>query len=420
MPIVVVILGVLVSVVLRHIVSLLAMMGKPNAGIVKDLSFQPTVTVICPVFNEGEAVYLTIESIAQSNYPNDKVELIAIDDCSSDDSYQWLLKAQQDFTNIRIRVDKNARNLGKARTQSVALRRCDAEVILCIDSDAIFAPDAIRELAACFVDPKIGAVGGVVGVRNSNQNVLTSCQSMIYAENFQLLKISENWTQSVICLSGCMLAIRRELFVKIEPSIAARNFCGLAVKDGEDRFLTHMVQLEGYGTVINPKARCLTRVPDTLGSLWNQQIRWQRSGIRDFALTMRTLHEHIWKLPANPNLLYGLVCPTLAALVSIFMILVVPFDHVVFAVSTYWVGFCVVLACLYQLLMRRYWPEQKLTASWRLIGLAAYAGWGVVGRLIEICALCTLDSTSWMTREQPSDAMPVPEVAVAYAGAERA
>lgn len=413
MPVVVVILGVLVSVVLRHVISLLATMGKADAGVTKDYSLEPTVTVICPVFNEGQAVYLTIASIAQSNYPNDKVELIAIDDCSTDDSYYWILKAQEDFTNLRIRVDRNEQNLGKARTQSIALRRSDAELILCIDSDAIFAPDAIRELAACFVDPRVGAVGGAVGVRNANQNVLTSCQAMIYAENFLLLKQSENWTRSVICLSGCMLAIRRELFVKIEPKIAARNFCGLGVKDGEDRFLTHMVQMEGYGTVINPKARCLTRVPDSLGSLWNQQIRWQRSGIRDFGLTMRTLHDHIWKLPANPNFLYGLVCPTLAALVSIFTILVLPFDHAIFAVSIYWLGFCVVLASVYQLWMQSNWPEQKLTSSWRLIGLAAYVGWGVVGRLIELCALCTLDSTSWMTRQQPLETAQVSEPAVA-------
>ena len=55
-----------------------------------------------PCYNEGKTVYETIESISKSNYPNDKFEVIAQDDCSVDDSYEWMLKAQRDFTNIRI------------------------------------------------------------------------------------------------------------------------------------------------------------------------------------------------------------------------------------------------------------------------------------------------------------------------------
>jgi len=40
-----------------------------------------------------------------------------------------------------------------------------------IDSDCIFDPDAIRELTACFAEPRIGSVGGRVGVRNPNDSV---------------------------------------------------------------------------------------------------------------------------------------------------------------------------------------------------------------------------------------------------------
>ena len=48
------------------------------------------------------------------------------------------------------------------------------EVILCIDSDAVFDSAAIRELTACLADPRIGAVGGAVGVCNLNKKILTA------------------------------------------------------------------------------------------------------------------------------------------------------------------------------------------------------------------------------------------------------
>ena len=392
-----VILGLLVSTVLRHMVSAFLKISNPTCGFTRDYSYQPTVSILLPCFNEGRAVYETIESICRSDYPKEKFEILAIDDYSSDDSYVWIRKAQVDFADTRIYAGRNSSNCGKAETQSNALGLAKGEVILCIDSDAIFAPNAIRELTACLADRKIGAVGGAVGVRNANKNLLTACQALIYAENFHFLKLFENWTQSVICLSGCMLAVRRDLFVKIQPKLAARNFFGLKVKDGEDRFLTHMVQMEGLGTVINPNATCITDVPDNLRTLWNQQIRWQRSGIRDFCLTLRTLHQHIWELRPNPNLLYGLVFPTLAAMVSIFLLLLNPF--LLICVAPFWIGFYFVMAGLYDILTRFFLPDQRINNPFRLLSLATFSVWIVAGRLIELCALCTLDSTSWMTRQ---------------------
>jgi hyaluronan synthase len=80
----------------------------------------------------------TIESISKCNYPNEKFEVIAQDDCSIDDSYGWVLKAQRDFTNIRIRTGRNTVNSGKARTACNALQHSSADIIISIDSDCIF------------------------------------------------------------------------------------------------------------------------------------------------------------------------------------------------------------------------------------------------------------------------------------------
>jgi hyaluronan synthase len=168
------IVGLLISWVIRLRLSALVRIGNPAWGITRDYSYEPSVSVLLHWFNEGRAVNETMESICRSHYPRDKFEIVAIDDRSADDSFDWILKAQNEFSDVRILASRNIRNCGKAETQSNALKMSLGEVILCIDSDAVFDSAAIRELTACLADPRIGAVGGAVGVCNLNKNILTA------------------------------------------------------------------------------------------------------------------------------------------------------------------------------------------------------------------------------------------------------
>nr|WP_312075755.1 glycosyltransferase [Chryseobacterium sp.] len=57
----------------------------------------PTCTIIVPAYNEGELVYHTLKSISESNYPKEKLEIMAIDDGSKDDTWEWIKKANEDL-----------------------------------------------------------------------------------------------------------------------------------------------------------------------------------------------------------------------------------------------------------------------------------------------------------------------------------
>ena len=50
--------------------------------------YEPTVTAIIPMFNEGAAIKETLESLLSSAYPHHKLSVICVDDCSTDDSYE--------------------------------------------------------------------------------------------------------------------------------------------------------------------------------------------------------------------------------------------------------------------------------------------------------------------------------------------
>jgi len=386
-------LCLLISVI-KYLIGLILRVSFPGAGVAKDYTLQPAVSVLLPCYNEGKTVYETIESISRSNYPVELFEVIAQDDCSADDSYQWMLKAQQDFTNIRIRTGCNSVNCGKARTVCNALQHSTAEIIISIDSDCIFHPDAIRELTSCFAEPRMGSVGGRVGVRNPNQSTLTAIQTLIYFSAFQLYKIPENSTRSICCISGCLFAIRRELLLKIEPSIRGRHWFGVPVNQGEDRFLTHQTLLRGFGTYINNDALCWTTVPHTLPQLFKQQLRWRRSIVRDLFYTLRTLPKHVWTL--HPNTVLNLVLTPLGAIVA-FVVVTTMFtsDPGAWFDPMPLVGYLGIAAIL-SWFVRRYSTRETLNHP---LAFGAYVAWSTISVLfLTPLALCTMDSADWGTR----------------------
>jgi hyaluronan synthase len=357
----------------------------------KDYAYQPSVSVLLPCYNEGANVYESIKSIRQSEYPAGRLEIICVDDCSVDDSYEWMLKAKEELPNIQ--VHKNVVNVGKNKTVLRALSFSRSEMVISIDSDTVFAPDTVTELMACFADPSIGAVGGAVGIRNVNDNVITAFQAFQYYIAFYLGKIAENWTRTVGCISGCLFAIRRQIMVELEPKMASRNWFGIQTSEGEDRFLTHMVAMKGYGTYINLNARCWTTAPNTLMQYFKQQLRWRRSALRDLFLTIRTLPQHT-KL--SPNVLYVFLLLPLTSLLALLRIAESLLHDPLFWIDPIALVPYMGTVLIVSLCMRKYTPEQAIHTP---VKLAAFGVWWIVNSIfLTILACFTLDSGDWGTR----------------------
>src|SRR5205085_3217174 len=140
--------------------------------------YEPTITVVVPLYNEGRSIYDTILSLVKLDYPQDKLEVTVVDDCSTDDSYEWACKAAREYPNVTVL--RNPVNMGKRKGINHAVRASKAEIIVSVDSDVIVYPTALRELVARFVSPQIAAVGGRIHVSNPNENWLTRLQTIKY------------------------------------------------------------------------------------------------------------------------------------------------------------------------------------------------------------------------------------------------
>lgn len=356
--------------------------------------YEPTVTVVVPLFNEGEGIYHTIISLLSQDYPASKLCVTVVDDCSTDDSYTWACSAAASNPG-RVTVLRNPHNMGKRRGINHAVREATSEIIVSVDSDVVVDPQAVRRLVARFVRDEIVAVGGRVNVSNPNENWLTRMQAIKYYFGYEYLKNLERSFSTVMCLSGCLTAYRRHVLVELEPILADRNILGVPIKYGEDRFLTRQIVKAGYQTTLTLDAVCWTVAPNTVAKYFSQQLRWRRSNLVDFFCGL----SHAWRLHPVVAIHYLSLFAMLLAYPPAMVEMLAAGSF--FQLATIHLGVLALFGVVY-------WRgAQDLPAAARVhpLWLMPMAVVMPVTYLIYTpLALFTLDSSSWETRGKPAPA----------------
>jgi cellulose synthase/poly-beta-1,6-N-acetylglucosamine synthase-like glycosyltransferase len=359
--------------------------------------YEPTVTAVIPMFNEGVAIKETLQSVLDSGYPHSKLKVICIDDCSTDDSYEHAREVAKK-SGGRLRILRNRANLGKRRSIIRATREADTEIIVSVDSDVVVDADAVHQLVRRFTDDRIAAVGGWVDVRNKQENWLTRMQVVKYWYSYFFMKNLEWGFRRVMCLSGCLTAYRRAVLVELEPVLEKRSVFGVPIKYGEDRFLTRQIVKAGYLTTMTLAARCRTFVPATLTAYFSQQLRWRRSNIVDYAGGF----SHVWRL--NPVLAIHFF--SLFALLLVYPIAIVRAlaAHKFFPALVLHTEAVAFFGMLYRFRTRKL-PKAERVGPLAFIPLSLLMP--VTYALLTPLALFTLDTASWETRNH-EEAVPEP------------
>jgi glycosyltransferase involved in cell wall biosynthesis len=129
---------------------------------------QPTISVIIPTYNYAHYIEEAVNSILRQTYPLEKIEIIVVDDGSTDNTKQVL----QPF------IEKNEiayywqENRGKANATSAAIKKCTSKYIFNLDADDYFFPDKIAAAVKIFEsDESIVHVGAPATYTNQETGV---------------------------------------------------------------------------------------------------------------------------------------------------------------------------------------------------------------------------------------------------------
>lgn len=256
----------------------------------RDAGLEPTVAVIVPAFNEGEAVTRTVHACAALDYPADKIEVVCIDDGSTDDTWLHMTSAADQHPGLVTCIALDG-NQGKRAAMAAGVRATDAEILVFVDSDSIPAADGIRRIVQGFADEQVGAVAGITHVRNAHRNVLTRMQAARYFVSYELLKSAESVVGAVACCSGCFSAYRRSAVEPLLDRWEHQRFLGVECTYGDDRSLTNMVIRSGHITRYDRTAAAWTDSPHAYPKFFRQQLRWKKSWIREGPLLL----SHVWR-----------------------------------------------------------------------------------------------------------------------------
>ncbi|MDW1996609.1 glycosyltransferase family 2 protein [Vibrio sp. 299] len=120
------------------------------------------VSVIMPVFNGQNTIVNSINSILEQEYK--KIELIIIDDCSSDDTLSLVSK----IDDPRITVIKNENNLGVAETRNKGIKISQGQYIAFLDSDDIWHKDKLSLQISAMKKYKVYCSHGSYGLMSSS------------------------------------------------------------------------------------------------------------------------------------------------------------------------------------------------------------------------------------------------------------
>lgn len=240
----------------------------------------PRLSVIIPAYNEGAMVEKTVDSVVAARYPRERLEIIVIDDGSTDDTWTYIARAAERHPEV-VRTVRFPANRGKRAGLAAGFRDARGEVVVTIDSDSVIESDTLLAMAAPFRDARVGAVAGRVAVLNRFAGLIPSMLHVRYALSFDFLRAAQSTFGTVYCCPGALAAYRMSVVRLVQERWLHQTFLGAACTIGEDRAMTNFILSERYDVVYQRTAVVHTLAPTTYRGLSKMFLRWDRSYIRE-------------------------------------------------------------------------------------------------------------------------------------------
>lgn len=366
-----------------------------------DKEFTPGVSIIIPCFNEVDWIERTIVSCINQDYPLEKLEVIVVDDCSIDGSYEKIttvieeLKEREKLYDIENRVSyiRQEQNAGKREAMGRGALLAKHDLLVFVDSDSFLDPYAIRNIVQPFKDADMGGVSGRTDVANTYTNALTKMQAVRYYISFRIMKAAESYFDAVTCLSGPLACYRKDLVLKYLDPWLEQKFFGERATFGDDRSMTNFI-LREHRTTYQDTAICSTIVPNTYSVFLKQQMRWKRSWLRESLIAA----SFMWKKEPFMALSFymGVLVPIFAPFIVLYNLIYIPLMHRVFPV-TFVTGIFLMalLMSMAQLLLKK-------STTW-VYGLWFVAYYEAVLLWQMPIAWFTFWKNTWGTRLTPAD-----------------
>ncbi len=299
----------------------------------------PKVSVLIPAFNEQLDIDRCITSLKAQTYPHHLIEVIVINDGSTDRTEQvvqghidgdahWnghirlhnLVIPAREFGGVMTLLQ--GEHKGKPAAVNMGLARCRGELIMAIDSDVVLEPEAVEQAVSAFrfdadlvaatahliIDPNLLVEHDGMGrisldetdlplarKLSLSEKVLSGSQFLEYLQSFRIGRHAEAIRDELFTLSGAC-AIFRKASLEGVNGYRARTV-------SEDTDVTMALRRQSGKIGYLPQVRVHLAPTVSWQELFSQRVRWQRGELEVMAMNADRLGrgDHYWRrsLPAR-------------------------------------------------------------------------------------------------------------------------
>ena len=244
-----------------------------------------SITILIPMHNEEQVLSYVLDSLLECDYDRDRLEIIPINDNSTDRTKELLDEYHKKYEFIRP-LHRDCPDRGKPVGLNDAMEIATGEIIIVFDADYRPAKDMLKQLAIAFEDPEVGAVMGRVIPYNANKNILTRLINLERSGGYQVDQQARYNLKTIPQYGGTVGGFRKDILL----STGGFNPLVLA----EDTELTYRLYTSGWKVIYANSAECYEEAPETWSVRSKQIRRWARGHnqvlFRYFFKTLLTPH----------------------------------------------------------------------------------------------------------------------------------
>jgi len=294
----------------------------------------PNVTVLIPTYNESAVISRKLQNIAELEYPHEKIEVIMVDDCSTDNTCEV---AERMFRELGLqgRVIRNPERMGVNVSYNKGVPSANSSLVLRTDADVVIEPGALEK--AVKIISHAADIGGVTGTAPpvTDQETAATKVERSYKTLFDQMAIAESALHSTFLVRGGFALLKKSCFSPISIN-----------RGSTDGSILLSIVKKGFRYICVPQAFSYETIPHRLTETVRQKVRRSTRLIQSAILSRDIMFKKEFQefgmviFPLRLAMLT--ICPILilVGLLSTFF-LVLSFSEVLCILSTF--AFCLFL-----------------------------------------------------------------------------
>jgi poly-beta-1,6-N-acetyl-D-glucosamine synthase len=266
--------------------------------VAREPAVYPGISIIVPVYNGERTLAGCLGSLRAQNYPHEQLEIIVVDNGSTDRTQEIYEACQGQAFRGRMHWLSIA-GRGKSYALNAGLHVAGHPYICTIDADAVVHPDAMRHMARHFEsDSALAAATGTVEVLPAEESIdrdpipylIAECEFQEYLSAFWLGRQGQMLNRSMFTLAGVFSFFRRD--VLLNTALYDKQTVS------EDTKITFDIrtQFGGERLACIPEAVVYVTPTPSLGALYSQRVRWQRGELEVAAVHLDLLDAHVLRM----------------------------------------------------------------------------------------------------------------------------